>query len=351
MADEVRVWQISSDDSLQEVKPSTLDKEERVEKWIERDISVLDPTNTGLLVIGRQVRTDFGQEIDLLCVDAKGDVVIVELKRDKTPREVTAQALDYASWVQDLGIDRIEEIAAEYLKDGKKLKDAFEDVFPEADFPEVFNENHSIEIVASRVDDSTERIIRYLSKRGININFVHFQMFKSGDGREFLVRSFTVPPKVAEQNVLRSGNTKRTHLHKTLDVQAKESTNEAGREFLVGRLSDPSQEISRSGASLRYRILGRIRYSAIATKRHVHVIQSGRFVGDEEFWKGNISGKEVGFRNGGADLSFDLSTGQDFQVFQHTMENQAKDFPWSDGGVASDADLLSDFGDEDDGDK
>ena len=74
--------------------------------------SVLDPN---LLVIGREVETDFGGFIDILCIDAAGDLVIVELKRDKTPREVTAQALDYASWVANLSNERVTSIANDHL--------------------------------------------------------------------------------------------------------------------------------------------------------------------------------------------------------------------------------------------
>ena len=55
---------------------------------------MLDPD---LLVIGRQVPTGFGGTVDLLCLDPTGALVVVELKKGKTPREVTAQALDYAS--------------------------------------------------------------------------------------------------------------------------------------------------------------------------------------------------------------------------------------------------------------
>jgi RecB family endonuclease NucS len=64
------------------------------------NVSVLVPDDSGLLAIGRQVRTVFGGRIDLLCINGDGDLVIVEPKCDKTPREITAQALDYASWVQ-----------------------------------------------------------------------------------------------------------------------------------------------------------------------------------------------------------------------------------------------------------
>jgi len=47
-----------------------------------------------------------GGIIDLLCIDESGNLIVVELKRDKTPREVTAQTLDYASWVDSLTSER-----------------------------------------------------------------------------------------------------------------------------------------------------------------------------------------------------------------------------------------------------
>jgi RecB family endonuclease NucS len=39
----------------------------------------------------------------VLGLDSEGVLHILELKRDRTPRDVVAQALDYASWVQELG--------------------------------------------------------------------------------------------------------------------------------------------------------------------------------------------------------------------------------------------------------
>ncbi len=336
MADEVRVWQVTKDGSLEEIKASTLNREERLERWITQDISVLQPDNSGLLVIGQQIKTDFGKEIDLLCIDPEGNLVIVELKRDKTPREVTSQALDYASWVKDLGADKVKEIAASFLKNGKNLKDAFEDAFPETDFPDVINDDHSIKIVASEVDDSTERIIRYLSDRGININFVRFQMFRSQDGRELLVRSFTVPPDEAEQNTRRSGKTKRTTSYKTLAMRLEECTDDAERAFLGERLGDPGQAIDGRKVALLYRIAGKIRYRVRARRAHVHVIQIGRFAEDQQFWSRHLSNPKVGPREGGAHLGFTLHVKADYDFFQHTMENDAKTFQWLAGVRGSD---------------
>jgi len=195
MSEEVRIWQVEKADALTEIKRSKLDLEARIEKWLSSDISLLSPD---LLVIGQQVETAFGGCIDLLCIDAAGTLIVVELKRDKTSRQVTAQALDYASWVKDLGIEEIDGIAARHLK-GNTLKAAFQSKFG-AELPDVVNEHHAIRIVASEIDDSTERIIRYLAETyGVDINAVRFQFFQASDGREFLVRTFTVAPEVVEQ--------------------------------------------------------------------------------------------------------------------------------------------------------
>ena len=89
----IRLWEIASNQELSEVASTEVPLEERLEDWLESDISMLDPD---LVVVGRQVRTDFGGLIDLLCIDKVGDAVVIELKKGRTPREVTAQTLDYA---------------------------------------------------------------------------------------------------------------------------------------------------------------------------------------------------------------------------------------------------------------
>lgn len=205
MPEEIRVWQIDQSDALAEVKRSKLNLEARIEQWLSNDISLLSPD---LLVIGQQVPTAWGGFIDLLCLDANGKLVIVELKRDKTPREVTAQALDYASWVKDLDTEQIDLIAAPRLQ-GSSLNAAFQSKFG-SELPEALNEPPAMRIVASEIDDSTERIIHYLAETyGVDINAVRFQFFQARDGRELLVRSFTVAPQLVEQSVA-SGPSKRT---------------------------------------------------------------------------------------------------------------------------------------------
>jgi hypothetical protein len=195
MAQMVRLWEITDEDSLTEVKQEKLNLEERIENWLENDISII---SDDLLVIGRQVETSFGGIIDILCLDSNGDVVIIELKRDKTPRDITAQVMDYGSWVKDLSFEKITDLGNIYFKDGG-IKEAYRKKYGE-EYPEVINESHKMLVVASVIDSSTERIIKYLSETyGVAINAITFNYFKNDAGKEYLSRVFLMDPEDVKQ--------------------------------------------------------------------------------------------------------------------------------------------------------
>ncbi len=79
MGAEVHLWRVGDHDKLIEISPNHLDLESRLQEWLERDISILDP---GLLIIGREVETDFGGFIDILCIDAEGGLSDRELESE-----------------------------------------------------------------------------------------------------------------------------------------------------------------------------------------------------------------------------------------------------------------------------
>ena len=222
MPQQVRMWEITPENTLAEVTPSGINLEEQLEDWLESDISMLDPN---LLVIGRQVRTDFGGEIDLLCLDSAGDLVVVELKRGQTPREVTTQALDYASWAKDLPSDLIRSIADSYLDSRESsLEAAFMAKFGQS-LPGTLNESHSSLIVASSMDAATERIVRYLSDLHVPINVATVQHFRRNDGREMLAQVFLVEPEEAQ--VKAHATSKRTTGYGTIS-QLQDLADETG---------------------------------------------------------------------------------------------------------------------------
>lgn len=208
MPQDIKIWDIKSGDSLQEIRKAKLDFEKRLQDWLESDISII---SNDFLVIGREVETGYGGFIDLFCLDRYGDVIVVELKRDQTPREVTAQVLDYASWVRNLSNEDITKIANNYLQNkfSLNLEEAFIKAF-DLELPEILNANHKLLIVASQIDSSSERIIKYLSEDyGVSINAITFHYFRREDGTELLSRAFLLEPSQVEQSTQTKGISKR----------------------------------------------------------------------------------------------------------------------------------------------
>lgn len=199
---ETAFWRLGND--LTRIQFESIETENRLETILASDISIVDPN---LLLIGRQVVTSYGKFIDLLALDADGNLVVLELKRDRTPREVVAQLLDYGSWVRGLEDDDIARIFDDFLTKhhpdhaGTSLDTAFCDRFNVQEMPETLNESHELTLVASELDDSTERIINYLADEyGVAINAVFFRFFRDEE-REYLHRAWLIDPGAVEAKV------------------------------------------------------------------------------------------------------------------------------------------------------
>lgn len=193
MAQQIRMWEVTDGNKPTEIRRDEINLEKRLQDWLEEDISMLDPN---LLVIGREVLTAYGRKIDLLCLDSSGGLVIVELKKGRTPREVTAQVLDYAYWVRDLSYDEIVALFDDYRKNSRALSEAFEQKYGD-ELPATLNESHRSVIVAEEMDGGTERIVRYLSDLDVPINVATVQHFKTEDGREMLAQVYLIEPEIA----------------------------------------------------------------------------------------------------------------------------------------------------------
>jgi len=202
MPTKIKLWEVK-DDIPMLLPKSKLNLEARLEKWILKDVSLI---SDDLLIIGQQVATDYGGFIDLLAIDSDGNLVILELKRDKTPRDIVAQVLDYASWIETIGASKIEEISKDFLN-VDSLEDVFRNKFKK-DLPEVLNERHRMYIVASELDASSERIVKYLSENhNVDINVATFNYFNVGE-QEFIGRIFLLDEVAVETRATRSSKRK-----------------------------------------------------------------------------------------------------------------------------------------------
>jgi hypothetical protein len=177
--------------------PYPLELEDLLEGWVEQTPQVL---GDDVLIIGRQVPTD-GGPIDLLALNSVGDLLVVELKRARAPRDVIAQALDYLSAVEAWDKDKIEAVAIDYFRrvdaPYQSLKEAFSSAagVPLADEeteagapqePAELNRRQQVFIVAQEPGAATERMARFLCGKGIAVTCLAFTYYRTDSGEELL---------------------------------------------------------------------------------------------------------------------------------------------------------------------
>ena len=187
------IWQVGAQPAPLAV--TQLESEDELERMILEAPKLL---SSEWMPIGHQVTTDHGGRIDLLAIAPDASLVVVELKRDRTPWTVVAQALDYASWVKGLTAERIARIYERY-KDGQSLDADFRSRFGYDLDAESLNSSHQIIVVAAELDDSTERIVQYLNERDIAINVLFFQVFEHA-GERLLSRAWLIDPTETQEN-------------------------------------------------------------------------------------------------------------------------------------------------------
>jgi len=185
--------------------PSPLELENLLEGWIEESPEVF---GDDVLVIGRQVPTEAGP-IDLLALNGVGDLLIVELKRAKAPRDVIAQALDYLSAVEAWDNDKIESVAIDYFRRVDVPYESLEQALsskagvapaegegeaPVMQGPAELNRRQHVFIVAQDLGAATERMARFLCGKGIAVTCLAFTYYRTDSGEELLEVTPTVQP-------------------------------------------------------------------------------------------------------------------------------------------------------------
>ena len=183
-------------------KEANLELERYLEDWLENSPVAL-VQDEHILWIGRQTSAkdeDGTIYSDLLGVDAEGNLVVTELKKGRTPRDIIAQLLDYAAWVDGLSQSQIREIAEVYFETrdglrGKTFDDAFRDLFdmPETDELPPLNRGLRLFIVAEEIPSRVARVCRFLrTSHGMDVSCIDVSTFETESGEVLISTETTV---------------------------------------------------------------------------------------------------------------------------------------------------------------
>lgn len=206
----MRVFGIQPDGQFSEYlqTPFQVDHEEAVlEDWLESNPDGIVEDGC-ILIIGRQVSTNFGGFIDLLALDRDGDVVVIELKRDRTPRDTIAQSLEYVSFAEQLDTDQLEGILSSYLNDDSlSLAEHHREYFNLApDEAIAFNKDQRIVIVGQRVTAEIRQTATFLRDKGIRVTCVEFTFFQAKGGTRLLSQEIVVGKVPGKPTKVTSGS-------------------------------------------------------------------------------------------------------------------------------------------------
>ena len=189
--EELKIWSI---DNVRNAKVTALDTAAQTEsEGLLEDILTRNPDmlSEGLKLIGRQTRTT-GGPLDLLGVEPDGRLNVFELKRGTLSRDAVAQVIDYSSDLEDMDAESLyRHIAEESGNLG---------VQPIGDFEEWYRANYPDDasltplrmvLVGLGVDQTTERMVNYLARSGIDISLLTFHCFEQ-DGKTLFARQVEV---------------------------------------------------------------------------------------------------------------------------------------------------------------
>ena len=200
MATEIKVWQIING-KLEPIEITLVEagrkETEDLEKWIKSNPQIL---GEDILIIGEQVPTKSGS-MDFLGIDKSGNLVVVELKRDKLPRDVLTQAIDYASDVSSWDVDKLSEICTKYTN--QSLEDYLSEKFEEIDLEDLtINKTQRILLVGFSIEESLQRMIEWLSNNyGVSVNAVILKYVKTRNGEELIARTVIIPEEVEKERI------------------------------------------------------------------------------------------------------------------------------------------------------
>lgn len=187
---------------LEVVNFSELEVRERfdIEVWVKNNPSIL---KENLLIISEQVLLPSGRQPDLIALDKSGNLVIIELKRDDSGREVYWQAITYAAQFSEYSFSDVIDMYENFLKksgiDDSSAKERIED-FVEEDLENI-NQKQRIFIVSKEFHQDVLKASLWLSDYDVDIKVVKLTPYKFTDDMIFLDSEVIIPTPGVEDYI------------------------------------------------------------------------------------------------------------------------------------------------------
>jgi len=176
---------------LSPTKFSTLRLKERydVEEWIEKTPEIIGEE---LLIIYKELMLPSRIRLDLLAIDKKANLVVIELKRDDSGTDVEWQAIKYTSYCSNFLQDDIFKYYAEYLQSDEDEAQLKIEEFIDEEIDKL-NEKQRIILVSKEFHSDVISAVLWLRDYEIDIECVRLQLYLDQDNQLFITPDLIIP--------------------------------------------------------------------------------------------------------------------------------------------------------------
>jgi hypothetical protein len=148
------------------------------------------------------------ERLDVLAIDKEGNLVVIELKRDDSGKNVELQAIKYAAYCSTLTVEEIVKLHKEYLtKKGEilsydEVKNKIEE-FVDSDL-DTISDRPRIILVSREFRPEVTATVLWLRKFGIDISCVKFTVYDLNENEIAITSSVLIPLPEAEEYIIRA---------------------------------------------------------------------------------------------------------------------------------------------------
>ena len=160
-----------------------------IQEWVEKTPEILGEE---LLIISKELRLPSGKRLDLLAIDKKANLVVIELKRDDAGADVEWQAIKYTSYCSNFSQSDIFGYYAEYIRADIDEAQLRIEGFIEEELEKLNNEQRII-LVSKEFHSDVVSAVLWLRDYQIDIKCIRLRLYL-GSNNELLITPDEIIP-------------------------------------------------------------------------------------------------------------------------------------------------------------
>lgn len=262
-----------------------------IEVWVRKNPEIL---GENLLIISEQTLLPSGRQPDLLALDKNGNLVIIELKKDDSGKDIYWQAITYAANFSEFSYHDIINMYEKYLESlgiaDPNPKDKIEE-FIEEDIEKI-NQKQRLILVSREFHPDVLRAVLWLRDFEIDIKCIRLMPHIDADNQLFIIPEVIIPTPGVEEYIEKKISKQKTikkSYSSPFSLEKGDFTDEELKKRLKETLTRESDLTPRLIAFIKILLSDKRTFDRKEIKRRLYDMNIGKNLGQTGRYLSNIS--------------------------------------------------------------